>query len=125
MSIKTKIRSKDGFKTVELNRRQAIRERCLNCAAWSPKDVAECKLTDCPLYAFRMGVGKQNAKARSRALLAYCRWCMGGQRPSGCVVTYCPLFCFRKGKPEWPILSEIRHIEGSFETLGVQSVLWG
>ena len=121
MAIRTTIQSRDGFKTVELNRRQAIRERCLNCCSWSPKDVEMCALNDCPLYAFRRSQGKQNAKARSKALATYCRWCMGDQRPSGCVATHCPLFCFRKGKAEGPMLVENDRMEGSFEE---RDALW-
>ena len=115
MSIKTRILSKDGFKTVELNRRQAIRERCLNCSAWSYKEVEVCELNDCPLYAFRMSQGKQNPKARSKALLTYCRWCMGDQRPSGCVVTWCPLHGYRKGKAERLVLPKNDRMEGGFD----------
>ena len=115
MSVSVEIQTKDGFKTVDLNRRRAIRERCLNCSAWSPKEVTECAFTDCQLYPFRSGQGKQNAKARSEAIRAYCSWCMGGHRPSSCVVTYCPLFCYRQSRTERPSLSKKGHIRGSFE----------
>jgi len=122
MSIKTKIQAKDGFKTVELNRRQAIRERCLNCSAWYPKEVAECEFHDCQLYPYRMGRGKQDAKARAKALLSYCRWCMGDHRPSTCVVKHCPLYCYRKGKAEQPVLLENDEIRGSFDERDAQRV---
>ena len=115
MGIVTEILSKDGLKTIELNRRTAIRERCMNCSAWSPKEVTHCTFDDCSLFPFRSGSGKQNAKARSKALIKYCRWCMGDYRPSTCVVRHCPLYCYRRGKAEQPVLLENKHIEGTFE----------
>ena len=59
--MKTRILDKDGIREVSLNRRTAIREKCLNCSGWSPKEVKECSHTDCPLYPFRTGEGKQNS----------------------------------------------------------------
>jgi len=115
MGISTVIQSKQGLKTVNLNRRRAIRGRCLNCSAWSPREVSECGFNECALYPFRSGQGKQNAKARLKAIRDYCLWCMAGHRPSGCVVSHCPLFCYRKVKPERPVLSEIGHIRGISE----------
>ncbi len=64
---------------VKLNRRRAIRQKCLNCSAWSTKDVAECPMTDCALYPFRMGTGKQNPKDRNKKIRAYCLWCCNSQ----------------------------------------------
>ena len=112
MSISTKILSKQGLKTVSLNRRRAIRERCLNCSGWFPGEVTECIFDDCPLYSFRSGQGKQDAKARLKAIRGYCSWCMAGMRPSDCVVVHCPLYCYRKVKPERPALPENEHIRG-------------
>lgn len=34
---------------------RAIRSKCLDCCAASPKRVRECVLGDCPLYLFRLG----------------------------------------------------------------------
>jgi len=72
--MKIQIYAKGGFKliTKDLNRRKAMRERCMNCSAWVTKDVAECFADDCPLYPYRSGKGKQNAKARSKAIREYC-----------------------------------------------------
>ena len=64
---------------VKLSRRKAIRERCLDCSAWSTKEVAQCKMTKCALYPYRMGKGKQNPTARNKAIRAYCLWCSGDQ----------------------------------------------
>ena len=102
--MKAKILSKDGYKVIDLNRRKAIRERCLNCSGWIPKEVSNCASGDCPLYPFRSGKGKQNPKKRKKAIRAYCRWCMCGQRSevSKCVpqeshgdILICPLFPYR------------------------------
>lgn len=60
--------SKNGPKVVGLNRRKAVRERCLNCAGWFHKEITDCTFTDCHLYPFRSGQGKQNAKARAKAI---------------------------------------------------------
>ena len=34
---------------------RAIRAKCIDCSAGSAKEVRECMMLDCPLYAFRMG----------------------------------------------------------------------
>jgi hypothetical protein len=95
--MKVKIQNKDGYKIIDLNRRKAIRERCLNCSAWIPKEVSNCEFVDCPLYPFRSGKGKQNPKLRKKAIRRYCLWCMCGQRSevSKCVSLDCPLFPYR------------------------------
>ena len=95
--MKVLIQEKNGPKVVSLNRRKAIRERCLNCSGWSIKDVTDCEFTDCDLYPFRSGRGKQNAKARDKAIRDYCLWCMNGQRSERgrCVSKNCPLFPYR------------------------------
>ncbi len=93
-----KIGKKQHTSEVKLNRRQAIRERCLNCSAGSTKDVAECPMTDCPLYPLRMGRGKQNPKDRNKAIMSYCRlWCSGNQIKEVrlCPSVDCPLHPFR------------------------------
>lgn len=99
--MKRRIQSKDGSKVVELNRRKAIRERCLNCCCWSAKEVQNCSHEDdCTLFTFRSGVGKQDAKARSKAIRAYCYWCCAFQRPevSKCQIKDCSLWSYRLAK---------------------------
>jgi len=95
--MKTAIQHKHGSKIVNLNRRRAIRERCLNCSAWSVKEVANCEFADCPLYRFRSGQGRQNAKLRSKAIRDYCLWCMADSRVevSKCPTSDCSLFAYR------------------------------
>jgi Zn-finger protein len=100
--MKVAILGKNGLKVVDLNRRKAIRERCLNCAGWSHKEVANCFFKDCPLYPFRSGQGKQNAKARAKAIRKFCQWCMNGQHGdvSRCPSIDCSLFPYRRIKTD-------------------------
>jgi hypothetical protein len=99
MQLKVSIQSKDGSKVISINRRKAIREKCLNCSGWSLKDVTDCEFKgDCQLYPFRSGIGKQDAKARLKAIKDHCLWCMNGQRyeVAKCTAPDCPLFVYRK-----------------------------
>ena len=100
--MKIKIIGKNGPKEVDLNRRKAVRERCLNCAGWFHKEVTSCIFLDCFLYPFRSGQGKQNAKARAKAIRNYCLWCMNDQHAevSKCSSTDCSLFPYRKSKTD-------------------------
>jgi hypothetical protein len=102
MGIMVEMQAKDGHKVFELNRRRAIRQRCLNCNGWSWKEVENCKLSDCELFPFRSGQGKQNAKQRAKAIRSYCSWCIATEQPSRCVVMDCPLWCYRKSAVERP-----------------------
>jgi hypothetical protein len=102
--MKVRIMSREGTRVIDLNRRTAIRERCLNCTGWSSKAVEECDndkwQQPCPLHPFRLGKGKQDAKDRARATRDYCLWCMNGQtlEISKCTTLTCPLFPFRKAR---------------------------
>jgi len=119
--MKVLVRGKNGLKPIELNRRKAIRERCLNCSAWSHKEVTNCKFKDCSLYPFRSGQGKQNARDRSKAIRLYCLWCMNDQHGevSKCPPSYCSLFPYRKAQTdrstEIKSLLKKGHIEVCFE----------
>ena len=119
--MKVSISGKIGLKVVDLNRRKAVRERCLNCSGWIHKEVANCEFPDCPLYPFRSGQGKQNAKARAKAIRKYCLGCMNGQfgEVSKCPSTECPLFAFRKiqtdRSTEIKSLPKKSHIEPDFD----------
>ena len=103
--MRTVIQGKTGLKTVDLNRRKAIREKCLNCSCWDLKEVANCRFVDCALHRYRKGKGKQDPKDRDRAIRGYCFWCMAGQRAevAKCPSRHCPLFLFRRGRAEKPI----------------------
>lgn len=95
--MKVTIMSKGGLKVVDLNRRKAIREKCMNCSCWIPSEVMNCSFSDCPLYPFRAGQGKQEAKKREAAIRRYCIWCMAGKAKEvpKCISTTCPLFPYR------------------------------
>jgi ribosomal protein L44E len=80
-----------------INRRKAIRLRCLDCVADNTAEVRRCAFKDCSLYPFRSGSGHQVPADRDKAIRHFCLWCMNGQVhevrlcPSG----DCPLFQFR------------------------------
>ena len=95
-----RILRKNGLEVVNLNRRKAIREKCLNCAGWQSREVRECGFSDCALHPFRSGQGGQNPKARAGAIRKFCLGCMNGQRSEvpKCVCPDCPLFPYRKHK---------------------------
>ena len=128
--MKTVIQSKTGTKVVNLNRRKDIKERCLNCSAWSPKKVEQCHFTDCPLYPYRSGKGKQDAKERNKAIRAYCLWCCSNQ-PSEvrlCPSGECSLFLYRgcttkKLSPQPPSFVENTPYRGQNKILGAQEAL--
>ena len=46
---------KDGHKTKSLTGMSAIREKCLECSAWSFQEAKLCPAKDCALYPFRFG----------------------------------------------------------------------
>jgi hypothetical protein len=98
--MKIKIQSKIGHKIINLNRRKAIKEKCLNCSGWSYKKVQNCQFTECQLYPYRTGMGKQNPKARAQAIREYCLSCTNGQRSEvkKCPCTDCPLFPYRQSR---------------------------
>jgi hypothetical protein len=54
---------------------KAIRKKCLECSACSPKEVGACNMMDCPLCLFRFGknphrtgLGSMNNLPRPRKL---------------------------------------------------------
>lgn len=56
MAIKHSILQKGGVtKTINLTPMKAIRQKCLECCAWSFKEVKECPCPNCALYPFRYG----------------------------------------------------------------------
>ena len=127
--MKIKIMAKDDFKIVDLNRRKAIHERCLNCSCWIPSEVKNCAFHDCPLYAFRTSRGKQSPKARAEAIRKYCLWCMAGQRHevAKCVSRTCPLFPYRMKDIDRAVeivsLPEKAHIEPVSETKSMKGIV--
>lgn len=80
-----------------MSRRNAVRLKCLDCSGYECNEVTNCNITDCPLYSFRSGAGKQDAKARDMAIKAYCLYCMNDQprEIALCISPYCSLFPYR------------------------------
>jgi len=81
---------------------EPTKERCVNRCDSSFVEADRCRMTECQLYPFRSGKGRQDAKAQSKAIRDYCSWCMATERASRCIVMDCPLFCYRKstvGRP--------------------------
>jgi hypothetical protein len=98
--LKIRVLAPDGYKIVDLTRKKAIRERCLNCSAWSVSEVRYCVFEDCPLYPYRMGESvKHGADARAKVINAYCQWCINGNSHDvrECPAQHCPLFPYRMG----------------------------
>ena len=40
---------------------KAIREKCLDCSYYQPKEVRDCVIINCPLYPYRMGTRPSKA----------------------------------------------------------------
>ena len=120
--MKIQIIRKEGLEVVNLNRREAIHERCLNCSGWIPTDVTDCSFIKCPLHSFRTRRGKQDAKLRTKAIKGYCLWCANGQvgEVTKCPCANCSLFAYRKGGLDKAITSpsfeKIDRIGGNFRT---------
>ena len=56
MNIKSIDEMNAAVRTQENNTAlKAIKMKCLDCSYYSQKEVKECTMTDCPLYAWRMG----------------------------------------------------------------------
>jgi hypothetical protein len=103
--MKVRIIYKNGYKTVAVNRKRGIRERCLNCSNWNAVEVELCQQTDCLLYKYRMKGSNQNAKERERDLRKYCLACCNGSlsEVNKCPVLDCPLYVFRQTKVDHSI----------------------
>jgi hypothetical protein len=96
--MKAKILKSDGgVKEVDLNRRKAIKFKCLDCSGFEYKEVKNCEHKDCSLYPYRTGNGKQDPFAREKAIRSLCMDCMLdqlGEIPQ-CNSANCPLYIFR------------------------------
>ncbi len=55
MAIKQRIRTKDGFETLDLTPMKAIRKNCLECVGWQYSEVAKCEIDTCCFYQYRFG----------------------------------------------------------------------
>ena len=126
--MKVEILSKNGREVVKLNRRRAIRERCLNCSGWSFVDVKNCEFKNCSLYPYRSGMGNQDSMDRSKAIRAYCLWCCGGQTSevAKCSAIDCSLYAYRRGTAdrsvEVPLYIKNKHIDNVSEENNVKAI---
>jgi len=53
-----------------MNKSQAIRLKCLECAGDSHKEVTLCHLVDCPLWTFRFGYSMKDKRYKRRMKIA-------------------------------------------------------
>jgi hypothetical protein len=86
-----------GTKELDLNRRKAIKFKCLDCSGFKYNDIKNCEHNDCSLYTYRTGNGKQDPVAREKAIKSFCMDCMVdqlGEIPQ-CTSVNCPLYIFR------------------------------
>ena len=126
--MRVTIQSKNGNKEIDINRRKAAREKCLNCSGWSYTGVENCEFKDCELYPFRMGTGKQNAQKRHKSIRDYCLNCCAGNRSevSRCSSTDCSLFAYRKSTIDHSIElksnQKIGHIKRKRGTLNSKGI---
>jgi hypothetical protein len=120
--LKVQISGKNGPKVIDLNRRRAIRERCLNCSSWFLKEVTHCEMKDCHLFPYRSGQGKQNATARKKSIRQYCLWCTCNQPKEIrlCPAKDCPLYAYRMMSVDRSVEikseSKIDYMEPVFQT---------
>jgi hypothetical protein len=91
---------RNGPVIMNLNRRKAIRERCLNCVGWIPKEVRICDFTLCALHPYRMVTGKQDVRDRAKAIRRYCLQCCNDQPTEVrlCPCRDCSLYPYRLSK---------------------------
>jgi hypothetical protein len=121
--MKVSILRKYGNQAVDLNRKQAIRERCLNCSGWNAVEVEICQQTVCQLYKYSMNGSNQNAKERNRDLRKYCLECCHGSlgEVKKCPALDCPLYAFRQTKIDRSIKIKSEscrgHIEAFYQTV--------
>lgn len=91
-----------------------IRSRCLDCSAGSVKEVRDCKITDCPLYPFRLGVKPRKSDITPlQAIKLKCRDCCCGSRKEVkiCDTADCPIHRYRLGNPNMQRKNNYSRIE--------------
>jgi hypothetical protein len=125
--VRALIAAREGWKVVNLSRRRAIREKCLNCTGWIPKEVRYCEDDACPLHPYRSGKGKQDPDLRNAAIRSMCSECMVDQPEEVrlCPSKDCSLYAFRLGRIDrsTEIDSEVK-TEQIAPTSGTISVGW-
>lgn len=58
--------TEEKIKTKHLTPCKAIRKYCLDCSGGSRKEVAICRIPECPLWEYRFGKRPQTAKNKSK-----------------------------------------------------------
>ena len=111
--MKKVIRTKDGFRVTNINRRRACRLMCTECLGWDDADrqIDECtgKMIDgsvCALVDFRKMTGEQDPVKRKRAIMDFCLECMGDDSfaISKCTSKFCPVHAYRNSKVDNSVL---------------------
>jgi hypothetical protein len=76
---------------------EAIRRRCVDCAADGYHAVRGCEIGNCQLHRFRMGAG--TGRPSVKTIRAYCLWCSGdsAENTKHCPDKSCALWPFRLG----------------------------
>ena len=49
-----------------MNKSQAIKRKCFECAGESPKEVTLCHIVDCPLWPYRFGYSMKDKRYQKR-----------------------------------------------------------
>jgi len=57
-----------------MNKSDAIRKKCLECAGGSPKEVTLCHIVDCPLWPYRFGYSMNDKRFCKRMTSAKRRY---------------------------------------------------
>jgi hypothetical protein len=68
------------------NLENRVAERCLDCSGYVQSEVVHCKMTECPLWEYRLGEKTKNIKS---AVKKFCSECNNGFE---CVDKKCSLF---------------------------------
>jgi len=74
---------------------KAIRDKCLFCMNFQPKEIKLCPSKKCDLFEFRLGKAKNKKTTACRAIKSYCAQC--GESAKLCELEGCPIWPFRMG----------------------------
>lgn len=101
-SVRREVIHKRGTRIRKLNRRRAIRQFCLICSDFDWRKVANCPLTRCILYEYRLGGLEEkglSARDRVKAIVRYCTDCAydDPHKRVTCDAVQCALFPYRNG----------------------------
>ncbi len=59
--MNSRIITKDGPRDMDMTPLRAIRQKCLECVAWSAAEVRQCGMGDCALWVYRLGKNPDRA----------------------------------------------------------------